>query len=46
MFNFDEAKVGDGKKVAEGFEYNSGSNTQWLTVDEIKRELAWLKEHH
>lgn len=45
-WKFDEAKVGNGKKVAEGFEYNSGSNTQWLTVEEIKRELAWLKEHH
>ena len=24
------------KKVPEGFEYSSGTNTHWLTVDEMK----------
>lgn len=25
-----------GKPIAEGFEYNSGTNTQWLTVDDLR----------
>jgi UDP-N-acetylglucosamine 4,6-dehydratase len=28
-----------GKPVAEGFEYNSGTNTQWLTVDDLRKAL-------
>lgn len=44
-WKFDEAKVGNGKKVAEGFEYNSGSNTQWLTVEDIKEALTEVGEH-
>ncbi len=44
-WKFDESKAGEGKKVAEGFEYNSGTNMQWLSVDEIRKELAALKEH-
>ncbi len=28
-----------GKKVAEGFSYSSGNNTQWLSVEEIKELL-------
>lgn len=28
-----------GKKVADGFSYSSGNNTEWLTVDEIKELL-------
>ncbi len=45
-WKFDEAQVGNGKKVADGFEYNSGTNTQWLDVEQIRKELQWLKEHH
>jgi UDP-N-acetylglucosamine 4,6-dehydratase (inverting) len=29
-------------KVAEGFNYNSGTNTEWLSVDEIR---SLIKEH-
>jgi UDP-N-acetylglucosamine 4,6-dehydratase/5-epimerase len=29
-------------KVVEGFNYNSGTNTEWLTVDDIRR---LIKEH-
>jgi len=29
-----------GKKVADGFSYSSGNNTEWLTVDEIKELLS------
>ena len=27
------------RKVEEGFEYNSGTNTQWLNVEELKQRL-------
>ncbi len=30
------------KKVPEGFKYNSGSNTEWLTVEEIRGQI---KQH-
>lgn len=30
------------KKVPEGFKYNSGTNTDWLTVDEIREQI---KQH-
>jgi len=26
----------EGKKVSDNFEYDSGTNTEWLNVDEIK----------
>lgn len=28
-----------GRMVAEGFEYDSGSNTEWLSVDALKEKL-------
>lgn len=31
-----------GKLIKEGFEYDSGSNTEWLTVDELRREMYKL----
>lgn len=31
-----------GKLVEEGFEYNSGKNNVWLSVEDLKRELAKL----
>jgi len=31
-----------GKLVEEGFEYNSGTNTVWMDVDQIKKELSKL----
>jgi UDP-N-acetylglucosamine 4,6-dehydratase len=32
----------DAKKVADGFSYNSGNNTEWETVDSLR---ALIKEH-
>lgn len=32
-----------GKPVEDGFEYNSGNNTQWLTVEELQKALKELK---
>ncbi|MEZ0390725.1 MAG: polysaccharide biosynthesis protein, partial [Pseudobdellovibrionaceae bacterium] len=37
---WDEAawsKKFNAKKVPQGFKYNSGMNTEWLTIDEIRR---------
>ncbi len=34
-----------GKKVEQGFEYSSGTNTQWLTVEEITERLKNVQEH-
>ncbi len=31
-----------GKLVEEGFEYNSGDNKEWLSVDDLKKELKLL----
>lgn len=31
-----------GKVIEEGFEYDSGTNTQWLSVDELRREMEKL----
>lgn len=31
-----------GKQVEDGFEYNSGNNTQWLGVDELKEALKHM----
>lgn len=28
-----------GHKVEEGFEYNSGNNSEWLSIEELQREL-------
>jgi UDP-N-acetylglucosamine 4,6-dehydratase (inverting) len=32
-----------GKKVSEGFSYSSGTNTQWLTVEEIRELLKTVE---
>ncbi|MGN1313695.1 MAG: UDP-N-acetylglucosamine 4,6-dehydratase (inverting) [Lachnospiraceae bacterium] len=32
-----------GKKVAEGFSYSSGNNTQWLSVEEIRKLLKTVE---
>ena len=34
-----------GKKVEQGFEYSSGTNTQWLTVEQIQELLKKVGEH-
>ena len=35
----DWAKTFNAKKVQEGFKYNSGTNAEWLTVDEIREQI-------
>lgn len=41
-WKFDEKIIGDGKRVPEGFEYNSGTNEQWLDVESLREELKEL----
>lgn len=43
---WDSSRIQEGgKKVKTGFEYSSGQNTQWLSVDEIQKLLKDVKEH-
>lgn len=43
---WDSSRIQEGgKKVKSGFEYSSGQNTQWLSVDEIQKLLKDVKEH-
>ncbi len=43
-WNPDRIQAG-GKKVEEGFEYSSGTNTEWLSVEEIRERLKTVEEH-
>lgn len=38
-WNVQEHLTMGGKPIEEGFEYNSGSNTNWLEIEDIKRKL-------
>ena len=38
-WQFDKSRIKDGICVEEGFEYNSGTNKQWMDVDDIRIEL-------
>ena len=37
--NLDYIKIKGGKQVDEGFSYSSGNNTQWLTIDKLKKMI-------
>ena len=40
------SKVQDGGiRVEQGFEYSSGNNSEWLSVDDLKRLLENVEEH-
>lgn len=34
-----------GKRVAQGFEYSSGKNEKWLSVEDLKELLTTVEEH-
>lgn len=36
-FNFEKAFKSGGEKIANNFEYHSGNNTEWLSVEDIKK---------
>jgi UDP-N-acetylglucosamine 4,6-dehydratase (inverting) len=38
--------ISGGKKVKEGFEYNSGTNQKWLTVEQLQKLLTDMKLEH
>lgn len=40
----DQIQAG-GKKVEQGFEYSSGTNTEWLSVEQIQELLKTVEEH-
>lgn len=43
---WDKDKIQNGgKKVEQGFEYSSGKNTEWLSVDDLKELLKNVEEH-
>lgn len=37
--------IEDGRKVEEGFEYSSGTNREWMSVEEIKERLKHVTDH-
>ena len=40
VYNDNQVPDLSGKKVAEGFSYSSGNNTEWMSVEEIRRRLS------
>ena len=40
-WNDDLKRIKDGVKVAEGFEYTSDNNSQWMSVEDLSN---WLDE--
>ncbi len=38
----DESRIGDGKKVPEGFSYSSDNNTEWMSCEELG---TWINVH-
>ena len=45
VFNERQVPNLSGKKVADGFYYSSGNNTEWMSVDEIRRRLPEAVDH-
>ena len=42
----DDSKIqAGGRRVEQGFEYSSGTNTEWLSVEQIQEMLKTVKEH-
>lgn len=41
-WEFDAERIGPGQKVEDGFEYNSGTNKEWLGVSDLKKALNEL----
>ena len=39
MMGVDESRIKDGKKVPDGFTYDSENNDEWMTKDQLKE---WL----
>lgn len=41
-WEFDDSRISNGKKVEEGFEYNSATNKEWLGIEGLRVELEKL----
>lgn len=41
-WNFERHFTPGGKLIEKGFEYNSGNNTEWLNVEELRKEMSKL----
>ncbi|WMJ24044.1 UDP-N-acetylglucosamine 4,6-dehydratase (inverting) [Paludicola sp. MB14-C6] len=41
--NIQKYNLQNSKKVEDGFEYSSGTNTQWLDIEELKRRLDFIQ---
>ncbi len=42
FFGFDRSRYSEARAVADDFEYHSGNNTQWLSVDDMRRMIQEL----
>ena len=40
--NLEYIKINGGRQVEDGFTYSSGNNTQWLTVEELRKMISDL----
>ncbi|MFC2117212.1 UDP-N-acetylglucosamine 4,6-dehydratase (inverting) [Bacteroidota bacterium] len=40
--NLEYMKINGGKQVEDGFTYSSGNNTQWLTIEELRKMIEEL----
>jgi len=38
----DKARIGDGRKVAEGFTYASDNNTEWMSIEALQ---GWMRDN-
>lgn len=45
-YDLEKNKIPGGKPVAPDFEYNSGDNTEWLSVDELRERLKTDLDTH
>jgi UDP-N-acetylglucosamine 4,6-dehydratase (inverting) len=41
-WGLDPARIGNGKKVAEGFSYTSDNNTSWMDINDLR---AWIAQN-
>lgn len=40
-----EKIISGGKPVEQGFEYSSGTNSEWLSIEQLKEKLKAVEEH-
>lgn len=45
-YNVEANALPGGHRVEPGFEYNSGNNTEWLSVDDLRQRIAAMDIHY